>query len=132
LDILETIKELDDTDQLIEEGDKQQELDTHENTVLDDHGKYKNAILCYDKAIRIDPKFPTPWLSKGLIFHKLKKYDEAITCYDKANDLLNYFSDSTYDMAYHEVWSSKGKIYDHWGKPDKAKQCYDKASFRHS
>ena len=47
-------------------------------------GKYNEAIMCYDKAIEIDPEFVYAWYNKGLALYYTGKYKEAIKCYDKA------------------------------------------------
>lgn len=125
MNIFEIIKEIEKEDvdgdgiedKLLEEGVSQQES-----------SEYENSIICYDKAIEIDPKWTSPWLNKGLTYWKLKKYEKAITCYDKANDLLKSSSNSTsfFEMASDEIWRSKGGIYAHWGKYEEAITCYDK------
>jgi len=123
LDIVEKIKEIEDAhedgvvDYLVEEGDRQQES-----------GEYENSIVCYDKAIKIDPKWVSPWLGKGMTYWILKKHEDAITCYDKANDLLKNGSNATdfFERITDEIWGAKGGIYDHWGKYAEAIIYYDK------
>jgi tetratricopeptide (TPR) repeat protein len=125
LSIFEIIKEIEDgdvdgegiEDKLLEEGDRQQES-----------GEYENSIICYDKAIEVDPKWVSPWLNKGMTYWKSEKYEEAITCYDKANELLKSGSNTTgfFETATDEIWRSKGGIYAHWGKYEEAITCYDK------
>ena len=113
LDILERIKEIEDEhedgveDYLVEEGIRQQES-----------GEYENSIVCYDKAIKMDPEFIWPWTEKGLTYWKSKKYEEAIACYDKANDLLKSGSHTVdfLEHVYHEIWNAKAGIFHHWGK----------------
>ncbi len=115
LDILDIIKEIEDgdvdgegiEDKLLEEGDNQQES-----------GEYENSIICYDKAIEVDPKWVSPWLNKGMTYWKLNKYEDAILCYDKQIEFYpNHFS-----------WNDKGNALDKLGRPEEAKECYDKAN----
>ena len=119
LDIHDIINEIDDVDLLVEEGDKQEEQEN-----------YENAIICHEKAIKLDPKWISPWLSKGRVYHKLKEYEKSITCYDKANQLLTYGSSATdfFKMTFDEIWRCKGLVYSHWGKPYEADECFAKAS----
>jgi tetratricopeptide (TPR) repeat protein len=50
---------------------------------LDELGKHHDAILAYDKALRIDPNFDITLNNKGLSLYKLGKYQEAINCFDR-------------------------------------------------
>ena len=50
---------------------------------LYDQDKYEEAIICYDKAIEIEPEHYKAWHNKGLSLHNQDKYEEAIICYDK-------------------------------------------------
>ena len=36
-----------------------------EGRALDDQGKYDDAILAYDEAIRLDPEYAVAWSNKG-------------------------------------------------------------------
>jgi tetratricopeptide (TPR) repeat protein len=46
--------------------------------------KYKEAIVCYNKAIEINPGYADAYNNKGNALYNLKKYKEAIVCYNKA------------------------------------------------
>lgn len=51
---------------------------------LSQRGNYLNAILCYDKALEIDPFDSNILVNKGDALMNLGKYEEARQCYDKA------------------------------------------------
>lgn len=58
---------------------------------------YNRAILFYDEAIKIDPKYEYAYLSRGSAYHNLEKYDKAIEDYSKAieynpEDLVAYIN----------------------------------------
>ncbi|HEY7228551.1 MAG TPA: tetratricopeptide repeat protein [Nitrososphaeraceae archaeon] len=46
--------------------------------------KYKEAVICYDKVLNIDPRYVGILYSKGMVFCKRGMHQEAITCNDKA------------------------------------------------
>jgi tetratricopeptide (TPR) repeat protein len=81
-------------------------------------GEYDEAIICYDKALEIDPNYATAWCFKGNALRTLKKYDEAIICYDKALEI---------DPNYATAWNHKGMWLDTFQRYDEAIKCYDKA-----
>jgi len=45
------------------------------------------AIVCFDRAIKIDPKNSIFYSDKCITLNKLKRYDEAIECYNKAIEI---------------------------------------------
>ncbi|MHC1597395.1 MAG: protein kinase domain-containing protein, partial [Methermicoccaceae archaeon] len=47
-------------------------------------GRYEDAIECYDKALKIDPKDADAWKKKGNALDELGRYEDAIECYDEA------------------------------------------------
>jgi len=49
--------------------------------------KYKKAIECYNKSLKIVPDLQQTWLDKGKALLKLKKYSDAILCFDKVQEL---------------------------------------------
>lgn len=53
-------------------------------------GNYKEAISCFDRAIRINPRLSEVWSNKGIVLHKTKKYGRAMRCFDKALQLNPY------------------------------------------
>ena len=43
--------------------------------------EYKNAILKFEKATKLDPKFAYAWDNLGISYRKIKQYDKAINAY---------------------------------------------------
>jgi len=58
--------------------------------------EYEEAIMCYDKALDINPKYANAWYNKGLALYKQKKYEKAIMCYAKDLDFNHYDADAWY------------------------------------
>jgi tetratricopeptide (TPR) repeat protein len=50
-------------------------------------GKYDEAILCYDEAIRLDPNLVQEWYNKGVALEALGKTTEANAAFAKAKEL---------------------------------------------
>jgi tetratricopeptide (TPR) repeat protein len=48
--------------------------------------KHEESIMCYDKALEIDPNYSDAWTSKGIALAKLAKAQEAENCFYKATD----------------------------------------------
>jgi tetratricopeptide (TPR) repeat protein len=71
-------------------------------------GRYQEAIICYDKAIEINPTYVDAWYHKGNALFNLareeeglQRYEEAIICYDEIIKKL--------DPTYVKAWD--GKVY---------------------
>ena len=55
-------------------------------------GEYDLAMICFDRAIRMDPKHATAtYNNKGLVMYEVGEYKEAIGCFDKALSLDPYY-----------------------------------------
>jgi tetratricopeptide (TPR) repeat protein len=80
--------------------------------------EYREAIECYDKALKINPNYAGVWNNKGNALAELAKYKEAIECYDKAIKLNP-------NSAY--AWYNKGNALAELAKYREAIECYDKA-----
>lgn len=60
---------------------------------------YAEAIQCYDKALKINPKLTEVWNNKGLALARTGRYAEAIKCYDKAIELKPDDEEVIYNKA---------------------------------
>ena len=47
-------------------------------------GKYKNAITCFEKALKVDSVFAFAWDNIGICNRMLKNYDQAIYAYNRS------------------------------------------------
>jgi curved DNA-binding protein CbpA len=81
-------------------------------------GRYDDAIMCYDKAIEIDPNNAVAWNYTGRAMYHLDKYDEAIKCYDKAIGI---------NPKDAEAWNNKGNALNSLGRYEESISSYDKA-----
>ena len=81
-------------------------------------GRDKEAITCYDEAIRINPGDALVWTNKGVALGSLGRYKEEITCYDEAIRI---------NPGYAKAWTNKGVALDNLGRYKEAITCYDEA-----
>ncbi|MCK5559835.1 MAG: tetratricopeptide repeat protein, partial [Thermoplasmata archaeon] len=58
-------------------------------------GNLKEAISCFDRAIKINPNVSDIWSNKGIVLYKLHKYERAMRCFDKALQLNPYNKKAT-------------------------------------
>jgi tetratricopeptide (TPR) repeat protein len=56
---------------------------------LDESGKenYKNAIACFEKAVKADSLFAFAWDNLGICYRKLNDYDKALDAYKKSLEI---------------------------------------------
>jgi tetratricopeptide (TPR) repeat protein len=95
-------------------------------------GNPKEAIECYNCAIKIDSDNATAWKNKGRAFENLKEYKEAIESYAEALKILEISSNKKFTS---DVWINKGRAYENWGdkcigadrkeKYENALECYE-------
>jgi len=64
-----------------------------------DEGEYDQAILCFDKAIKVRRKFPKAYCNRGTAYSEKGKYDKAISDFNKATELNPEFADAYYSRA---------------------------------
>lgn len=81
-------------------------------------GSYEEAIVYYDKAIKINQSYAEAWNGKGLALAYQKNYEEALACYEKATDI---------NPLYADAWNNKGWSLEELIKYEEAIQCYDEA-----
>ena len=49
--------------------------------------EYEKALVAYNKAIELDPKYPDVYYNRGICYRKLGEYDKAISDYSKSIEL---------------------------------------------
>ncbi|WP_353571073.1 tetratricopeptide repeat protein [Candidatus Albibeggiatoa sp. nov. BB20] len=81
-------------------------------------GRYKEAIVSYDKALNIKPDNYKAWNNRGNALGQLGRNEEAIASYDKA---LNIKPDK------HEAWYNRGNALGQLGRNEESIASYDKA-----
>jgi len=50
-------------------------------------GKIDEAIVCFNKAIKLNPFFELPWLNKASLLFRRKDYEKSLECVNKALEL---------------------------------------------
>jgi len=99
-----------------------EKLESHEfsnkGLALNALGRSKEAIVCYDEAIAIDPKEILAWYNKGNALLELCRYQEALNCYDEAIKINPNDADS---------WSNKAPAFNLLGRNQEAISCCSEA-----
>lgn len=75
-------------------------------------GQYDQAILCFDKAIAIEPKFAEAYCNRGTAYYEKGEYDRAIMDFNKAIEINPEFADAHYNRAithYHRQEHDKAR-----------------------
>jgi len=81
-------------------------------------GHHEEAILHYERAIRMVRRPSYAWTSRGVAMKFLGRFDEARRCHENAIRL---------DPANEVAWCNLGTVYFKKGELGKAIECYDKA-----
>ena len=77
---------------------------TISNLVLEGHAllnasRFEEALILYDKVLKLDPKSVEALNGKGVILNQLGKYEDAIIWFDKALEINPDFIDAMYNKA---------------------------------
>ncbi len=62
-------------------------------------GHFAEAVLCFDKALRIEPGHAETYNNRGIALHNLNRLDEAIASFDRALQLKSNFPDAHYNRG---------------------------------
>jgi tetratricopeptide (TPR) repeat protein len=49
--------------------------------------RYREAIACYDQAIKLHPDIADIWYNKGATLCKIKRYPDALKCFERVLEL---------------------------------------------
>ena len=90
----------------------------YKGMTLHDMIHYEEAIVCYDKAIEIDPSYSLAYNSKGFALKEMKRYEEAMICYNRAIEI---------DPCCVEAYNNKGLVLDELKQYEEAIACFDKS-----
>ena len=115
-------------------------------------GRHEEAIRCFDKALKLNPRLVNVWCNKGAGLKNLERLEESICClnkaleldpnlvngwYNKGNSLhsLGRYEESIrcfdkaleLDPCYVAAWYNKGACLDSLGNHEEAIRCYDQA-----
>ncbi len=115
-------KALEPYDKAIETANSTQDLAQawiRKGFVLQEQGKYEEAVNALDNATNADPKNEMAWKIKGvLLWRELKRYDEAIKSFDKALQI------NPKDPL---IWLNKGNALKALGRQTEADAAFAKA-----
>ena len=118
----------------------------------DKEGRYDQAILDYNKALKINPRYAEAYNNRGVAYRRKGQYDRAISDYNKAleinpkdaeaynNRAVAYLGKGQYDRAisdynkaleinpsFTEVYYARGICYYYQKQYDKSWEDIDKA-----
>lgn len=79
-------------------------------------GKLEDALIFYDKAIKLDSRNFRAWSNKASALEKLGKFNEAISACDKSIKI---------NPKFEEAWLNKGSSLLSLGKFDESQICFD-------
>jgi tetratricopeptide (TPR) repeat protein len=51
------------------------------------HGKYEDALTCYEKALEFDPGYSDVWNNRAMVLSRLGRTEEAGECRKKVNEI---------------------------------------------
>ena len=86
--------------------------------VLDDMGRYDEAIASYNKAIQLDPNYTYPYNGRGVSYYNKGDYRSAIDSYTQAIAL---------NPNYIQAYTNRGTCYEVMGNIAAAQADYAKA-----
>ncbi|PZO36076.1 MAG: hypothetical protein DCF19_22480 [Pseudanabaena frigida] len=86
---------------------------------LRDIGRYEEAIVSFDIALRIKPDFYDAWYKRGSTLRNLGKYEEALDSYDQALKIKPYKG---------VVWFQRGHVLLKLDKYEEAISSFDRAT----
>jgi tetratricopeptide (TPR) repeat protein/tRNA A-37 threonylcarbamoyl transferase component Bud32 len=80
--------------------------------------RYEDALVAYNRAVELRPKYADAWKSKGNTLVALKRYEEARNAYDKAIQI---------QPEYWEAWIGRGNALDSLQQYKEAINAFDAA-----
>lgn len=102
--------------ELHQTGDHQAALLYEKGNIFSANTQYEEAIVSYDKALRLKPDFSQAWFNRGSILYQVGKYKESLISYERALQI---------NSNDHEAWQSRGNVLGHLGRYEEAIASYD-------
>ena len=107
-----------------EEGDETQNAEAREwffrgLAFNAQNGRYEQALICFDRALALDPGYAEAWFAKGVGLFNLRRYDESLAALDKALAI---------DPGMAAAWHLKGMVLGTIGRHEEAQECYGNAT----
>ena len=91
-------------------------------------GEYDQAILCFDKTIKIQPKFAPAYCNRGTAYYEKGEYERAVGDFNKALEINPQLVDAYFNRAaayyqkkeYNKAWEDvhKAQSMDYQIPPD--------------
>ena len=97
------------------EDQKKVFLDASDSFVTE--GKYEDAILCFDEALKLDPMDTTTWQLKGIVSTFMEDYEQAVECFGHALELNPTF----------KMWKCQTHFLNKLGRFPEALKCSEEA-----
>ena len=85
--------------------------------------QYENALVVFDRVLKIDPGNYKAMVKKGYALANLGMYDESLTMIDQSITYLDYHVD---ENSYIEAYGSKGWVHAQMGEYNESIKAYDK------
>ena len=82
------------------------------------HGKFQDAMACFDRVIELDPRHRDAWNGRGVCLKELGRYEEAVQCFDRVIAI---------DPANEETWYNRGEALEKLGKQRAEFRLYEEA-----
>ena len=98
-------------------------------------GKYDQAILYFDKTVKLNPKFAPAYCNRGTCYYEKSEYDRAILDFTKSLEINPKLTDAYFNRAaayyqkqeYGKAWEDvhKAQSMDYQIRPDFLKALRD-------
>src|ERR1017187_2446193 len=100
------------------QGDPSERTWFNKGVMLKIQGRSHEAIVCFDKALAVNPRAERVWLYKALELDKIGRAADAKACYES---ILQFNPKSA------AAWTNKALIFVHSGCPHEAFECINRA-----
>lgn len=89
-----------------------------QGTALAQAGRNEEALVCFAKALEIDPRYGAAWYNRGSAFSSSGRHEEALTCYCQVLDV---------DPRLFDAWERRAHALASLGRYEEAVACFTKA-----